>query len=145
MNKLFIGLLIAAAGTGVFFLLRKKKSTTSNEINKEWIVGKWKVDSISPGKDPEHVIIALLDATDSAAKKEVHHFYDNGLLVSGNPYDSPIKNDSSHYEFSKNNELVFKEKASDTASTIFSIIRFTKDSLQIQTKDSTWMLLTKVK
>ena len=143
MNKLFIGLLIVAAGTGVFFFLRKRKSATANEINKEWIVGKWKVDSISPGKDPE--LVFQLYATDSNSKKEVHHFFDNGLLVSSYPYDSLIKNDSSYYEFSKNNELVFKGKVNDTTSTVFSIKKLTQDSLLVQTKDSTRVLFAKAK
>jgi len=47
MNKLIIGLLIIAAGAGTFFLLRKKKETTAtNEIKKEWIIGKWKTDVV---------------------------------------------------------------------------------------------------
>ena len=45
MNKLFIGLLIIAAGAGVFFFLRNKKSGTSTGLQKELLVGKWKLDS----------------------------------------------------------------------------------------------------
>ena len=46
MNKLIIGLLVVAAGAGIFLFLRKKKNEiTVNSINKEWIIGKWKTDS----------------------------------------------------------------------------------------------------
>lgn len=143
MNKLFIGLLIVAAGAGIIFFLYKKKNAAKNDIKKEWIVGKWKIDSISPGKDPEFVF--LLYATDSNSKKEVHHFYDDGMLITSHPYDSILMNDSSFYEFSKNNELLFKGNRSDSISTAFFVTKLTQESLQLQAKDSTMILLTKEK
>ena len=144
MNKLFIGLLIVAAGAGVFFLLRKKKNaTTTNSIKKEWIVGKWKVDSFSAGKDSS--IVFFLYATDSNSKKEIHHFYKNSLLVTTYPYDSLLKNDTSYYKWGKNNELVCKGKVSDSTGIIFSVAKLTPDSLKVQTKDSAIILFTKLK
>jgi hypothetical protein len=143
MNKLFIGLLIVAAGAGAFFFLRKKKSTTTSDIKKEWIVGKWKVDSFSPGKDSS--LVFLLYATDSNSKKEIHHFYEQGLLVTTYPYDSLLKNDTAYYEWNKNKDLIFKGKVSDSTAYIFSIEKLTKDSLQVQSKDSATILFTKLK
>ena len=52
MNKLFIGLLIIAAGTGIYFLLNKKvRATEVAAINKELIIGKWKTVLYHPEAD----------------------------------------------------------------------------------------------
>ncbi|HEY6063499.1 MAG TPA: hypothetical protein VIV35_07815, partial [Chitinophagaceae bacterium] len=97
MNKLFIGLLIVAAGAGAFFLLRKKKnSTTTNDIKKEWIVGKWKADA---GKD-------------SAFSNYSYDFLKDGNMVRS--LNDSAKADTSHYEWNRNNALIWKDKASDS-------------------------------
>lgn len=128
MNKLFIGLLIVAAGTGVFFFLRTKKNTsTSNEIKKEWILGKWKADA---GKD-------------SAFSSYNYDFLKDGSILRS--LNDSAKADTSHYEWDKNNELLWKENASDSAGKIFSVIKLTLDSLQVQSKDSVKILFTKLK
>src|SRR5688500_4086614 len=128
MNKLFIGLLIAAAAAGVFFLLRKKKnSTTANTISKEWISGKWKAT----------------EGNDSAFSQYRYDFQkDVNLLVF--PNDS-ARADTFHYEWSRNNDLVWKETAADTAREVFSIVKLTQDSLQVKTKDSAAIIFTKLK
>lgn len=128
MNKLFIGLLIVAAGAGAFFLLRKKKTTaTTNEIKKEWIVGKWKADA---GKD-------------SAFSSYSYDFLKDGNIVRS-LHDS-VKADTLHYEWNKNNELVWKKKISDSTGKILSVLKLTQDSLQVQAADSSTVLFIKVK
>jgi hypothetical protein len=127
MNKLLIGLLIVAAGAGAFFLLRKKKSTTTSEIKKEWIIGKWKADA---GKD-------------SAFSSYCYDFLKDGNIVRS--LNDSAKADTSHYEWSKTNELVWKEKVSDSTGRLFSVIKLTVDSLQVQSKDSATILFTKLK
>lgn len=128
MKNLFIGLLIVAAGTGIFFLLRKKKNKpTANEINKEWIVGKWKADA---GKD-------------SAFSQYNYDFLKDGNILRS--LSDSAKTDTSHYEWNKANELVWKEKAGDSTGKIFSIIKLTQDSLQVQSKDSATILFTRLK
>jgi hypothetical protein len=128
MNKLFIGLLIVAAGAGIFFLLQKKKGTTPNiGIKKEWIVGKWKADA---GKDS------------SFSKYRYDFLKDGNILRSLN---DTAKADTSHYEWNKENQLVWKPKAADSTGKIFSVIKLTQDSLQVQSKDSISILFTKVK
>jgi hypothetical protein len=128
MNKLFIGLLIVAAGAGAFFLLRKKKSTTTtNDIKKEWIVGKWKADA---GKD-------------SAFSSYSYDFLKDGSILRS--LNDSAKADTSHYEWNKNNALIWKEKAGDSTEKIFSVLKLTQDSLQVQAADSSTVLFTKVK
>ena len=128
MNKLFIGLLIVAAGAGTFFLLRKKKNTTTtNDIKKEWIIGKWKADA---GKD-------------SAFSMYHYDFLKDGNIVRS--LNDSAKADTSHYEWKKANELVWKEKPGDSTGKIFSVLKLTQDSLQVQSKDSVIILFTKLK
>lgn len=127
MNKLFIGLLIVAAGAGVFFLLRKKKNTTSNDIKKEWLVGKWKADA---GKD-------------SAFSSYHYDFLKDGIILRS--LNDSAKADTSHYEWNKNNALIWKEKAGDSTGKVFSVLKLTQDSLQVQSKDSITILFTKLK
>jgi hypothetical protein len=126
MNKLFIGLLIVAAGAGAFFLLRKKNNTTTNDIKKEWIVGKWKADA---GKD-------------SAFSSYNYDFLKDGNILRS--LNDSAKADTSHYEW-KANELVWKEKISDSTGKTFSVLKLTQDSLQVQSKDSVTILFTKLK
>jgi hypothetical protein len=117
-----------AAGAGVFFLLRKKKSTaTTNEIKKEWIVGKWKADA---GKD-------------SAFSKFSYYFLKDGNIIRS--LNDSAKADTSHYEWNKANELVWKKQAKDSTGKVFSIVKLTLDSLQVQAADSSTVLFIKMK
>ncbi|MBI5857365.1 MAG: hypothetical protein HZB42_06915 [Sphingobacteriales bacterium] len=128
MKNVLIGLLIVAAGTGAFFLLRKKKnSDVKNEINKEWIAGKWKADA---GKD-------------SAFSSYQYDFLKDGNIIRS--VSDSVKADTLHYEWNKVNELVWKEKADDSTGKTFSVVKLTQDSLQVQSKDSLLILFTKLK
>lgn len=130
MNKLLIGLLIVAAGAGTFLLLRKKKSTTgTNSLNKEWVIGKWKTDA-QPGND-------------SSFSKYSYDFLKDGNILRS--LNDSTKADTSHYEWSKNNELIWKEKATDSTDKVYAVVKLTVDSLQVQSKDSATILFTKMK
>lgn len=144
MNKLFIGLLIVAAGAGAFFLLSKKKNTTETaKINKELIIGKWKTDAVM--------------ANDSAFNKYSYDFQKEGTVIRS--LNDSVKADTSHYKWSKANKLVWsewtlpvspsgpseKENTSDSTDKIYSIVKLTRDSLQIQSQDSTTVIFTKTK
>jgi hypothetical protein len=133
MNKLIIGLLIIAAGAGVFFLLRKKKETTViNSINKEWIIGKW--IPITIGTDA---------VNDSNFSKFQFDFQKEGNVIRS--LNDSVKADTSHYEWNKANELVWKEKASDSTDKVYLVTKLTVDSLQMRATDSSSVLFTKVK
>ena len=128
MNKLFIGLLIVAAGTGVFFLLHKKKnSTTTNEIKKNWIIGTWKADA---GKD-------------SVFSSYRYDFLKDGNIICS--LNDSTRVDTSHYEWNKANDLIWKENTSDSIGKVFAVLKLTQDSLQLQSRDSATILFTKLK
>jgi hypothetical protein len=126
MNKFFIGLLIVAIGAGgyYFFLRKKDKPIAGTEINKELIIGKWKVEQDS-----------------------VSNFYefqkDGDLLRSSNDSTNA---DTTFYVWNNSNEIVFKETKDDsTDNKVFSVTKLKADSLVLQTKDSSIFYFTKVK
>jgi hypothetical protein len=133
MKKIFIGLLIAAAGAGVyFFVLRKKEKTDT--INKEWIIGIWKADA---GKDSSFIPLR-------------YEFLTNGIIIRS--ASDTVKADTLHYEWVKTNELVWYNKTSaekkergDSIGTAFTVLTLTQDSLQLQAKDSSAVLFTRMK
>ena len=135
MNKFIIGLLVVAAGAGIFLLLRKKNETTSaNSINKEWIVGKW--NPVAIGSDSTL-------ANDSNFSKYRFEFQKDGNVVRS--INDSVKADTTHYEWNKNNELVWKEKANDSTCKVYVVTKLTSESLQMQATDSSTILFTKLK
>ncbi|MGH2554076.1 MAG: hypothetical protein ACRDEB_10180 [Chitinophagaceae bacterium] len=128
MNKLIIGLLIIAAGTGVFFLLRKKKNEiATNDIKKEWLAGNWKA---AAGKD-------------SVFSMYRYEFQKNGNII--RTINDSVAPDTLHYEWTKGNELLWKNNTSDSTGNILTVIKLTQDSLQVYSKDSAQILFTKLK
>ena len=143
MKKVFIGLLIVAAGTAAFFLLRKKQTTiTSNNLQKEWIVGKWKLDSIHLSKDSNDKFTSgIIGIIAPDLMKYQYEFKTGGSVVL---VDSLTK-DSSKYEWNKKDQLVWKEHPADTVGEVFNVSIPHKDSLTLQSTDSVVLLFTKVK
>jgi len=145
MNKLLIGLLIVAAGAGAFFLLRKKNSSaTNNDIKKEWIVGKWKIEALDLGKTKDSTsqfMFALIASLDSNLYSYQYDFRQDNQIISSLPVSQ--KADTIHYEW-KGNQLIWKERG-DTTGQLLSLIKLNKDSLMLQTKDSAIILFTKLK
>jgi hypothetical protein len=145
MKKLLFALLIIAAAGAAFFLLQKKDSPfTNNDIQKEWILGKWKLDSVQPGKDSNSAAaLALITMLDSNIMNYQYEFTKQGtILLSLGDSLSP---DSSRYEWGKDRQLLFKDNTTDSTADIMKIARLNKDSLQLMDKDSSVMLFTRVK
>jgi len=143
MKKLFIGLLIIAAGAGTFYFLQKKKTGTDKPFDKELLVGKWKVDALHiPPKDSANLIAVLL-LTDSALKNSKYDFQKDGHFIQ-TPHD-PSKIDTSYYEWNNKNELLIKESSKDSLFEVYSVSKLDKDSLILQSKDSAVFVLTRLK
>ena len=131
MKKLFIGLLVVAAGGAAFFYFNQKSGNkpAQDSLNKELIIGKWKTDAVP--------------ANDSGFYKYSYSFQKEGIVFRS--LSDSVKADTTHYEWSKANELVWKENASDSTGKIYSVVKLTQDSLQVQSKDSSTVLFIKVK
>lgn len=132
MNKLFIGLLILAAGAGVFYYFNQRtcNKPPQDSISKELLIGKWKA-------------VAEQAAKDSAQPVYQYEFQQAGTILRS-LNDSAIA-DTSQYEWSNNNELVWKETPADSVGKIYAVVLLTKDSLQLLSKDSTTALFIKGK
>jgi len=134
MNKLFVGLLIVAAGAGVFFLLRKKKPVSEiTELKKELIIGKWMPDTSQKKQD-------------SLFTKFRYDFTKDGSVFRS--LNDSAKADTSHYEWNRNNELVWSAltgKPTDSVANAFVVLKLNNDSLQLQRRDSSIILFLKAK
>ncbi|MGQ0738969.1 MAG: hypothetical protein ACT4OJ_07930 [Bacteroidota bacterium] len=131
MNKLLIGLLIVAAGAGVYFLLKKKKEQlVTNTINREWIIGKWETAQQQP-------------VADTVQPAYQYDFQKNGVVL--RTLSDPLKADTAHYEWSKENHLVLKQTVPDSVMQTFSVLKLTADSLLVKAADNLETLFTKLK
>ncbi len=116
MKKLFIGLLVIAAGVGAYFYFNSKKGDKSS--SQELIVGKWK--NVQP------VIDTVLPNYHYDFKKE-------GIALRS--VSDAVKADTIHYEWSKAGQLQLKEKASDSTAKVYAVTKLTADTLQLQSAD----------
>ena len=145
MKKLFIGLLIIAAGAGAYYFLQKKKTESPVAIEKDLLLGKWKMDSlyVPPGDSAAAFLLALISPSDSSLRKLRIDFQKGGTFLQN--LDDPRRNDTSFYQWGKKNELLIKESAKDSTGEIYSVNKLNVDSLILQSKDSTVFVLTKLK
>ena len=143
MKKVFIGLLILAAGAGAFFFLRKtQNSIASNNIQKEWVIGKWKLDSIILSKDSNDKFTpGIIGIIAPDLMKYRYEFKPGGSVL----LTDSLTKDSTNYEWNKKDQLVWKEHPADTSNNVFTVSTLSKDSLILQSKDSVILLFTKVK
>lgn len=131
MKNVLIGLLVVAAGAGAFFLLRKGKSNnTTTEINKEWIVGKWKPQVYEP-------------VPDSTKPRYQYDFQKEGLALRS--ISDSAKADSLKYNWNKADQLVVKTSSADSTGTAYTVAKLTRDSLQLVAADKASILFTRSK
>jgi hypothetical protein len=126
MNKLLIGLLIIAAGVGAFFYFRnKKQSSTENSIQKELLVGKWKMESIQTGKDSSNsFLVGMMGTVDSNLLKYGYEFTKDGNIFRS--IGDSITKDSSRYEWNKKDQLVWKDNFKDSVALPYKFLRLPK-------------------
>lgn len=132
MNKLLIGLLLVAVGAGAFFYFNQRTCNKPQQdlLTKEWIIGKWKTVSYQP-------------VTDSVQPMYQYDFQKEGLVLRS--VSDSAKVDSSHYEWSKTNELVIKQLAVESVQQTFTVLKLSPDSLQVKSQNNFEILFTKLK
>lgn len=140
-NVIVAVLLIAATGAGVYFLFFNKKKP-SNEIQKELIIGKWKLDSLSHVKDSAKLFTGLAVMIDPDFKNYTYQFRKDGKVLRF--LKDNVQKDSSRYEWTDKDHLLFKEQI-DSIGTNFIVSKLNKDSLVLELKDSSAAYFTKLK
>jgi hypothetical protein len=135
-------LLIAAVGTGVYFLFfnRKKNSVVSNEVRQELIIGKWKLDSLS--REAGKLFPGLATIIDSNFKDYSYQFKQDGKIF--RLLKDSIQKDTTSYEWTKEHQLVFKQQG-DSVETKFTVSKLNQDSLVLHSKDNAIALFTRLK
>ena len=137
-------LLIAAVGAGVYFLFLNKKKTeiAGNEIQKELIVGKWKLDSLSQIEGQVKLLAGLVKVIDSNFANYTYQFQQDGKVL--RLFKDSVQKNDSRFEWTKDDQLLFKQEA-DSLGTSFTVSKLSKDSLILQSKHSTTAFFSKVK
>jgi len=146
MKKIILAvILLAAAGGGIYYLLKKKKvEYSSTTIDKELVIGKWKIDSLVAQKDATNVGLALLlFAMDSNAKKQVYDFQINGQVFVSLPNDTLSKKDTSSFTWGKDKELLWKDNYSDSTVESMTVIKLDKKDLVLRSADSVFVYFKK--
>jgi hypothetical protein len=145
MKKIILAvILVAAAGGTAYYLLQKKKHENLS-INKELVIGKWKIDSLVAKKDSTNDDLALLlFAMDSNARKQVYDFQTNGQVFVSLPNDTLSKKDTSSFVWGKDKELLWKDNHSDSSTELMTVIKLDKEDLVLRSADSTLVYFKKV-
>lgn len=147
MKKIILAvILLAAAGGGIYYLLQKKKQTEPTTINKELVLGRWKIDSLVSQKDStEDGLALLLFAMDSTAKNEIYDFQNDGKVIVSVASDTIAKKDTSCFFWGRDNKFLWKEKITDTVVDTMSVVKLDKQEFVLQSSDSTLIYLKKLK
>lgn len=126
MKIVFIVLLIAAVGAGVYLYFSKKQNP--HVLPKELIVGKWKIKSATSLIDSLH---------------PTHHyeFLENGNVLMS--VDS-TKIDTLLYQWKDGTHISWKNKGSDSTIQVLSVLHLNHDSLVMRSKDSIDLVLNRV-
>ena len=144
MKKLFIVLLVAAVGAGAYFFLQKKNHSESTGIQKELLIGKWTINSFDPAIDSaDSFLTGIMGLVDSNSLKYQYVFTSEGTILRA--LGDSITRDSSRFEWNKQKQLVWKDGATDSTGTVFSVIKLNKDSLLLRDTDSVQVLFLKTK
>ena len=145
MKKIFIGLLVIAAGAGAYYFLQIKKPAPRNNLQKELLIGKWKMDTLAihPYDSTTGIAIGLPGILDSNLYAYHYNFLADGHILQS--IHDTVTTDTSYYEWSKKNELLIKEGTKDTTAEAFTISTLNNDSLVILSKDSSSFVFTKLK
>jgi hypothetical protein len=145
MKKIFIGLLAIAAGTAIYFYVQTKKTGTRNAIDHELLAGKWKIDTLFLySKDSSSgLMTGLISIAGSNFKKYSYNFRKEGTIFQ--LLNDSVTVDTSYYEWSTNDDLVWKEAKNDSTSEVFSVSKLNADSLILHSEDSVRLVFTKLK
>lgn len=129
MKKLLIGLLVAAAGTGIYFFVIKKKAEKPIDkgINKELIIGKWAGEAKAL---PDSIIARL------------HWEFRKDGIAFFAASDS-VKADTLYYSWKDSLGLRIQKTPADSLEILYEVSKLTADSLELKQNGNNSILLLK--
>jgi hypothetical protein len=142
-KTLLIALPLAVTGFLCFYLLNScGNHDAAATIDKTELTGTWKLEKVTGPKDSADFSLAkLLTANDSEAFRYRYDFNKEGLIQISLP-DS-VKKDTVYYQWQNEKQLGYKDNEKDSVSDVFTVNVLTKDSMILQTKDSSLMIFSK--
>lgn len=131
MKNVLIGLLIAAAGTGIYFFVIKKKKEQPVEtgFSKELIIGKWTGEAKS--------------VPDSAIARVKWEFRKDGTAIFA--AGDSVKADTLYYTWKDSLGLRIQKTPADSMDIIYQVSKLTADSLELKQNGTDPILLLKSK
>ena len=142
MKKVFIGLLMVAAGTAVYFLLNKGSGPDKHSIQKELIIGKWKLDTIHSLKDSGFNVTA--DRIGYLAPRLAKYEFEFTSFGSIEVWPKDSSTTDNHYEWIDKTQLAWKEYPANKTIEIFDVPVINSDSMALVSKDSVILSFIKV-
>ncbi|HJS52961.1 MAG TPA: hypothetical protein VJ765_00415, partial [Chitinophagaceae bacterium] len=133
-------ILLAAAGGRTYYLFQEKNSDSN--FKQEQILGKWKLDLVTDGKDSLSLFTGIMGMIDSNLLQYDYDFTKEGIVVK--LLKDSVQKDITHYEWRKDNHLLWKEQGDSIGQTI-KIITLNNDSLVLKTNDSVSIFFKKAK
>ena len=137
MKPIFIVLLLAALGAGVYLYFSQKQKSSTDP--KELIAGKWKIDSVNLSHTRDSSFALVFVALDSNLHKYQFEI-DKGLIIQSL---NGKTEDTSHYEFAGDRQLLLWSK-NDDAKTKWTINKLDSLNMVVQDKDSTVFSFKKI-
>jgi hypothetical protein len=134
MKKVFIGLLIVAAGTAFYLLLNKKSNPGNRSIQKDLIIGNWKLDSIYSLKDSGfNAKAGVKGSLAQLLLKYSYEFNADGFIALW-PKDSSTTGNG--YEWIGKKRLAWKEFPANKTIEVFEVPVLNFDTLALVSNDS---------
>jgi hypothetical protein len=145
MKKIILAVILMTATGGItYYLLQKKKQTQIVTVNKEFVFGKWKIDSLLPQNDStKDGLVLLLFAIDSTMSNLTYDIRTDGKVIISHPSDSLKIKDTASFSWGKRNEFLWKEKLTDSNADTLQVLELDKEKLILISPDSTLIYLKK--
>lgn len=147
MKKIIIGLLLLAVSGGVVYYLLSKKTSVTNvsAINKELLIGKWKLDTLDE-KSKQTIyqlrtgIIAALDSNIPNYEYDIQKDGKVYIALPGKPVT-----DTTFYEWADSTHLNWIQSDSAKTKDVFTVMKLDSNGFSLQTKDSSLFSFIKLK
>jgi hypothetical protein len=147
MKKIIIGLLLlAVSGGAVYYFLTKKQAVTNTvSLNKDLLIGKWKLDTLDEKskKTIYELKTGIIAALDSNILIYEYDIQKDGKVFIALPGKTGA--DTTFYEWAEGNQLHWMQNDSAKTKDVFSVTKLDSNAFSLQMKDSSLFSFIKLK